>query len=399
MADLRFIVLAAAMLIASCATAPQPQRPLTTGERVIEALETHYIQPLDIAPEERTRLAGLEAPAILDALGLADVAYIDPEALSERASAARAGTYHLPVVLTHEAGQVRVLDVLPAPDFARRGDYIEPALQHGWTVTAIDGVAVSSPIPDRVIGRQTRGADGPPVAFTVVDADGQTREVAVAPERRLVGGATSTRIGDVLLIRVFALDESAVMHARRALEQAEPWLAGVVVDLRANQGGPLDVAVEFAALFLDRGPVMAEQTRDGRREFTQAKRGDLARGEPVRVLVDAGTATGGSLVAAALQDRRRGMVLGMPTDTRGDFRTVVQLAGLRDGALAIPAGVIVRPSGEVMDGAGVLPDVEISIDQPLPEHVPGGETVLTGAMRTAGEDVQLAWALRLLEGR
>lgn len=131
---------------------------------------------------------------------------------------------------------------------------------------------------------------------------------------------------------------------------------GVVLDLRDNPGGLLDEAVETASVFVDGGPVVAYQQRGHAPQVVDAL-GQGDTGIPLVVLVDGGTASAAEIVAAALQDRGRAVLLGSRTFGKGSVQAPSQLS---DGsALELTVGHYLTPAGRSLDGVGVQPDVEV----------------------------------------
>jgi carboxyl-terminal processing protease len=126
-----------------------------------------------------------------------------------------------------------------------------------------------------------------------------------------------------------------------------------VLDLRGNSGGLVEEAVAAASVFLDGGPVASYQARGERRELTAARGGDTRT--PLVVLVDGGTMSAAELLAGALQDRCRAVVVGGRTFGKG---TVQQPSRLADGSvLELTVGHYYTPSGRSPDGTGLTPDV------------------------------------------
>jgi carboxyl-terminal processing protease len=133
---------------------------------------------------------------------------------------------------------------------------------------------------------------------------------------------------------------------------------GYVVDLRDNPGGLLDQAVDVADDFLDSGEIVSQRGRskdDIERYY--ARPGDMAHGLPVIVLTDAGTASASEIVAGALQDHRRAIVMGEKSFGKGSVQTVVQTGP--DSALRLTTGRYYTPSGRSVQAGGIQPDIEV----------------------------------------
>ncbi|MFC8454662.1 S41 family peptidase [Kitasatospora sp. NPDC057223] len=192
---------------------------------------------------------------------------------------------------------------------------------------------------------------GSTVTLAVQRRDGQVREVAL--RRALLDSqqvAVERTADGVVRIAVRAFTSGVADQVRAAARGAH---AGVVLDLRGNSGGLVEEAVAAASVFLDGGPVASYQARGERRELTAARGGDTRT--PLVVLVDGGTMSAAELLAGALQDRCRAVVVGGRTFGKG---TVQQPSRLADGSvLELTVGHYYTPSGRSPDGTGLTPDV------------------------------------------
>lgn len=277
---------------------------------------------------------------------------------------------------------------LPAADFAEFTDSLEGRYSGVglWVRQGFDGVllvgSVQSGSPAEaaglqagdelvavagapVVGRTTaevvsalRGDPGTTVAVTVRRAGGDeavtlTRATLAADDVSL-----EARKGGVSVLRVAAFTRGVGAQVRAALKAADPatYRTGIVLDLRANPGGLLDEAVDVAGAFLDGGPVVSYERRgQPDRTLQSYDAGDTSTG--LVVLVDGGTASAAEVVAAALQDRNRAVVVGAQTFGKG---SVQEPSRLSDGsALELTVGRYLTPNGRVIDGVGVEPDVVV----------------------------------------
>ena len=133
---------------------------------------------------------------------------------------------------------------------------------------------------------------------------------------------------------------------------------GYVIDLRSNPGGLLDQAVEVSDAFLDQGEIVSERGREPTDiDRFYAKPGDLSHGLPIVILVDAGTASASEIVAGALQDHRRAIVLGERSFGKGSVQTVMQTGP--QAALRLTTARYYTPSGRSVQAGGIEPDVEV----------------------------------------
>jgi carboxyl-terminal processing protease len=131
---------------------------------------------------------------------------------------------------------------------------------------------------------------------------------------------------------------------------------GYVIDLRSNPGGLLDQAIEVSDIFLERGEIVSQRGREKKdieRRF--ATKGDLAHGLPIVVLVDAGSASAAEIVAGALQDQRRALVMGERSFGKGSVQTVIELS--EETALKLTTARYFTPSGRSVQEGGISPDI------------------------------------------
>ena len=159
-------------------------------------------------------------------------------------------------------------------------------------------------------------------------------------------------------------------------------LQGLVIDLRNNPGGVLDSAVEISDAFLDSGVIVSASGRGRDASFShEARPGDLLNGAPIVVMVNAGSASASEILAGALQDHGRALIVGDKTFGKGSVQTVMPLSNGR--AIKLTTSRYYTPSGRSIHKSGIRPDV----------------TVEPGTVTEADGDAQLARALELVKTR
>jgi len=272
--------------------------------------------------------------------------------------------------------QWRAETVFPGEPAARAG------LRDGDVIVAVNGTMLAG-LADAGISAALRGPVGTTVRLTVV-RDGSELAQPVAVVRATVTPPDVTERllpGDVgyVALRGFPLD--AATQLRAALQRlAARGARATVLDLRGNGGGYESAAVHVASLFIPAGPIVANQGRRGPRAVEDAD-GDALPPGPLVVLVDGDSASGAELVAGALQDRKRGTLVGTRTFGKG---VAQEMFPLPDGAaLKLTTMRYYTAGGRFIDGTGLTPD--ITVTQP------------DGAVRgEPGRDPQLDRALALL---
>src|ERR1700726_1255246 len=175
--------------------------------------------------------------------------------------------------------------------------------------------------------------------------------------------------GDIGYIRISSFNEQTTDGLKKAIadiakEIPSDKLAGYVVDLRNNPGGLLDQAVSVTSAFMARGEVVS--TRGRTPEETQrytARGGDLAKGKPLVVLINGGSASASEIVAGALHDHKRATLIGTRSFGKGSVQTIIPL-GAGNGALALTTARYFTPSGRSIQALGIKPDIEVLQDVP-----------------------------------
>jgi carboxyl-terminal processing protease len=274
----------------------------------------------------------------------------------------------LGIEVTSEDGVVRVVSPIDGTPAARAG------VQAGDYLTAIDGQSIVGLTLNEAVARM-RGQAGTSITVTVAREGADPFDVTLTREIINVRAVTArVEGGDIGVIRVSTFNERTSAMLADAIRQvrrdAGPRLRGVVVDLRNNPGGLLDQAIEVSDAFLDGGEVVS--TRGRQPEDVQrynARRGDDLAGVPVVVLINGASASAAEIVAGALQDRNRALIVGEDSFGKGSVQTVIPLQGGRDGALRLTTARYYTPAGRSIQGAGITPDMEVAARRIDPERL------------------------------
>ena len=231
----------------------------------------------------------------------------------------------------------------------------------GDIIVAIDGDPVDPDQLHEAVVRM-RGRAGTPVTITVV-RDGE--ELPIVFELRRAAIAVASVRYEILgpnvgYVRISQFNESTAGELSRAIDtmQHEGMLDGLILDLRNNPGGILDSAVDVSDLFLDAGIIVTADGRTSEARFKkEAHRGDILDGGGMVVLVNSGSASASEIVAGALQDHNRAMVVGTATFGKGLVQTVMPLS--RGRAIKLTTSRFYTPLGNSIDGKGIFPDVVV----------------------------------------
>jgi carboxyl-terminal processing protease len=279
----------------------------------------------------------------------------------------------LGIEITQDEGVIRVVSPIDETPASRAG------IQAGDYITAVDGQSIVGLTVTEAVQRM-RGAPGTSLVITIAREAVEPFDVPITREIINVRSVTA-RVdgGDVGVIRISTFNErtSAMLQdaIRTVRRDTGGRLRGVVVDLRNNPGGLLDQAIEVSDAFLEGGEVVSTRGRQpGDVQRYNARRGDDMAGVPVVVLINGASASAAEIVAGALQDRNRALIVGMDSFGKGSVQTVIPLQGGRDGALRLTTSRYYTPAGRSIQGAGITPDMEVSARRIDPTNLPAGIT-------------------------
>lgn len=262
----------------------------------------------------------------------------------------------LGLTVTSEDGAVKVVSPTDDTPAARAG------IKAGDFITHLDGQLIFGSTIDEAVDKM-RGNPGTSIKLTVVRPGvpkplefNLTREVIrIRPVRW-------EAMGKVGVIRISAFNRQTGEALRLALtaldRQIGPGLQGYVIDLRANPGGLLDQAIEVSDAFLARGEIVSQRGR-GKESIERyfARTDDLSGGKPIVVLVDEGSASAAEIVAGALQDSRRAVIVGERTFGKGSVQTLIPLSS--DTGLRLTTARYYTPSGRSVQEEGIDPDIVV----------------------------------------
>jgi carboxyl-terminal processing protease len=355
-------------------------------------------------------LEGLEYAAINGMLDILDPhsSMLSPRQWRELQLSQRGRFGGIGIVVGVEDGALRVRQVLPETPAAEAG------LVPGDRITVIGEQSTATMTLDEAV-TLLRGEPGTEITLWVTGArDTRSRPVPVRRREIQTSGVDGHPLGDGIgYVRVRSFQETTDQDVVLALErlEAQPGgLTGLILDLRDNPGGLLEKAIALSDLFLDRGTIVTTVREGGReRDERHAKAAETRLALPLLVLVNRGSASASEIVAGALRNHDRALIVGQRTFGKGSVQVVYRMD---DAALKMTVAQYLTPGDVSIQGVGVTPDVAVAtlrppvgssflgMDlQPTPEDA-GGERSLTGRLasdRTRAETPPAT--LRLLEGR
>ena len=206
-----------------------------------------------------------------------------------------------------------------------------------------------------------RGPVGSTIKLTIV-REGLEDPIEVQVIRDVIK-LTAARVrieNNVVIMRVTTFNEQTMPNLedgiKAVMEQiGEKEPKGFVLDLRNNPGGLLSEAISVTDLFLDQGEIVSTRDREGKGERYKAVKGDIAEGKPLVILINAGSASASEIVAGALQDHRRAIVLGTKSFGKGSVQSVLPMG--QSGGIRLTTARYYTPSGRSIQALGVTPDI------------------------------------------
>jgi carboxyl-terminal processing protease len=210
-----------------------------------------------------------------------------------------------------------------------------------------------------------RGPVGSEIVITVV-REGVTEpfDVSIVRDTIKLTAVRTRTVGDTVVLRITTFNDQTFPNLEEGLKKEIEALGGMdnvngfVIDLRNNPGGLLNQAIRVSDAFLDKGEIVSTRGRDPQDgERFNATAGDLAEGKPMVVLINEGSASASEIVAGALQDHRRAIVIGTKSFGKGSVQTVMPLRG--DGAMRLTTARYYTPSGRSIQALGVSPDIVV----------------------------------------
>jgi carboxyl-terminal processing protease len=283
--------------------------------------------------------------------------YLNPDSFDDMRDQTRGEYGGLGIEVTSEDGVVKVISPMDDTPAFKAG------IKAGDFITAVNGESVLGLTVNEAV-KQMRGRPGETVTLTIAREKTDPFDVKVVREVIKPKSATAKMEGDYGYLRVSAFNEKTTDAAEAALADLRaknPNMKGLILDLRNNPGGLLDQAVGISDLFLEGGEIVSQRGRDARDiERYNARPGDAAKGLPMVVLINDGSASAAEIVAGALQDRKRAELVGLTSFGKGSVQTVIPLRGGMDGALKLTTARYYTPSGRSIQKTGIAPDLEVA---------------------------------------
>ncbi|MEM8787250.1 MAG: S41 family peptidase [Pseudomonadota bacterium] len=296
--------------------------------------------------------------------------YLPPDDFTDMRVQTRGEFGGLGIEVTQENGFVKVVAPIDDTPAARAG------VQPGDFITHVDNEPVLGLTLNDAVDLM-RGPVGSDIVITIVrEGEEEPFDLTLTRDTIKIAAVRARSEGDVVVLRVTTFTEQTFPNLEEGLlKQVEEAggmenVSGFVIDLRNNPGGLLSQAVSVSDAFLEAGEIVSTRGRDPRdSDRYNAQPGDLAEGKPIVILINGGSASASEIVAGALQDHRRAIVVGTRSFGKGSVQTIVPLQG--KGAMRLTTARYYTPSGRSIQNLGVAPD--IIVEQQRPDEDAEGE--------------------------
>ncbi|MEH6824269.1 MAG: S41 family peptidase [Motiliproteus sp.] len=328
---------------------PLPLEELRTFAEVFERIKGAYVEPVEdsvlLENAIKGMLRGLDPHS----------SYLDPKAFEHLQVSTRGEFGGLGLEVGMENGLIRV--VAPIDDTPAQRAGVQPGdLILKLDQTPVRGMDLAAAV------RQMRGKPGTDIVLTIM-REGEPKPLELTLTRAVIK-VTSVKSrmidGDMGYLRISQFQVHTGVDLNKAIEslKQQASLKGLVLDLRNNPGGVLNAAVDTSDAFLDEGLIVYTKGRQGQSELRYSASADNASGKlPLVVLINSGSASASEIVAGALQDHKRAVIMGTPSFGKGSVQTILPLTNKR--ALKLTTARYFTPSGRSIQAEGIVPDIRV----------------------------------------
>lgn len=314
--------------------------------------------------------------------------YMDAESFNYMSEQTKGKFGGLGIEVTMDNGLVKIVSPIDDTPAFKAG------LKAGDYITHIDGETVIGLNLNEAVSKM-RGKIGTKVKLSIRREGEKPFDVTITrQEIKIQSVKTDIKNDDILYIRISSFTEENDTSIKKAYDDAfkklGDKLAGIIIDVRNNPGGLLDQAVAVSDLFLSDGEIVSTRSRNEQDNIKySAHSGDISNGLPIVVLINEGSASASEILAGALQDHHRAIILGQKSFGKGSVQTVIPLGDF--GAMRLTTARYYTPSGKSIQAKGIEPDIEVLPAQVKPLENYGfvlKESELNGALKNEEDDKQ-----------
>ncbi|KAA8606174.1 peptidase S41 [Salipiger aestuarii] len=346
---------------------------------LFERIRAQYVE--DVEPSELIEAAINGMLTSLDPHS----SYLPPDDAEDMRVQTRGEFGGLGIEVTQEDGFIKVVSPIDDTPAAEAG------IMAGDFITHVDGESVLGLTLDEAVDMM-RGPVGSEIVITVArEGTDEPFDVTITRDTITLTAVRTRLEGNTVVLRVTTFNDQTYPNLAEGLQErideagGMDAVNGIVLDLRNNPGGLLTQAIKVSDAFLDKGEIVSTRGRDPQDgERYNATEGDLTSGKPMVVLVNGGSASASEIVAGALKDHHRAVVVGTKTFGKGSVQTVMPVRG--DGAMRLTTARYYTPSGRSIQALGVSPD--IVVEQPRPAENPTEEEDANNPFRRSEADLR-----------
>lgn len=365
----KFLIAATVGGLLGIAIAPQLAGPLLASETdqaktykqlelfgdIFDRIRAKYVEDVDDAKLIEAAINGMLTS--LDPHS----SYLSPDDADDMRIQTRGAFGGLGIEVTQEEGFVKVIAPIDETPAAEAG--VEP----GDFITHVDGEGLLGLTLDAAV-QLMRGPVGSKIVITIVREDEpEPFDITIIRDTIKLTAVRDRSIGQTIVMRVSTFNDQTYPNLKDGIAKQIEAAGGIdnvngfVVDLRNNPGGLLNQAIMVSDAFLEKGEIVSTRGRDpATGDRWNARSGDLAEGKPIVVLINGGSASASEIVAGALQDHHRAIVVGTKSFGKGSVQTIMPLTGA--GAMRLTTARYYTPSGRSIQALGVSPN--IIVEQP-----------------------------------
>ena len=365
----KFLIAATVGGLLGIAIAPQLAGPLLASETdqaktyqqlelfgdIFDRIRAKYVEDVDDAKLIEAAINGMLTS--LDPHS----SYLSPDDADDMRIQTRGAFGGLGIEVTQEDGFVKVIAPIDETPAAEAG--VEP----GDFITHVDGEGLLGLTLDAAV-QLMRGPVGSKIVITIVREDEpEPFDITIIRDTIKLTAVRDRSIGQTIVMRVSTFNDQTYPNLKDGIAKQIEAAGGIdnvngfVVDLRNNPGGLLNQAIMVSDAFLEKGEIVSTRGRDpATGDRWNARSGDLAQGKPIVVLINGGSASASEIVAGALQDHHRAIVVGTKSFGKGSVQTIMPLPD--DGAMRLTTARYYTPSGRSIQALGVSPN--IIVEQP-----------------------------------
>ena len=365
----KFLIAATVGGLLGIAIAPQLAGPLLASETdqaktyqqlelfgdIFDRIRAKYVEDVDDAKLIEAAINGMLTS--LDPHS----SYLSPDDADDMRIQTRGAFGGLGIEVTQEEGFVKVIAPIDETPAAEAG--VEP----GDFITHVDGEGLLGLTLDAAV-QLMRGPVGSKIVITIVrESEPEPFDITIIRDTIKLTAVRDRSIGKTIVMRVSTFNDQTYPNLKDGIAKQIEAVGGIdningfVIDLRNNPGGLLSQAIMVSDAFLEKGEIVSTRGRDpATGDRWNARSGDLAQGKPIVVLINGGSASASEIVAGALQDHHRAIVVGTKSFGKGSVQTIMPLTGA--GAMRLTTARYYTPSGRSIQALGVSPN--IIVEQP-----------------------------------